>query len=121
MHAASDSFHTPTELPDRSNRYRTYYPNVDPYVAMLGGEFINHGKQQSGTVRVKVRGSNRFVELEEGQQIPVGSVIDTTRGRVTIVAAGGLEIHRGLVHLFVVTAVSRVRRTALRTRGRAAT
>ena len=52
VHAASDSFHTPTEVPDRSNRYRTYYPNVDPYVAMLGGEFINHGRQQSGRVRV---------------------------------------------------------------------
>ena len=52
VHAASDSFHTPTELPDRSNRYRTYYPDVDPYVGMLGGEFINHGKQQNGTVRV---------------------------------------------------------------------
>ena len=34
-------------------------------------------------------GSNRFVELQEGQQIPVGSVVDTTKGRVTIVAAGG--------------------------------
>jgi CSLREA domain-containing protein len=44
---------------------------------------------KSGTVRVKVAGTNRFVELEEGQQIPVGSVIDTTKGRVTIVAAGG--------------------------------
>lgn len=52
VHAASDSFHTPTELPDRSNRYRTYYPDVDPYVAMLGGEFINHGRQQPGRVRV---------------------------------------------------------------------
>ena len=31
---------------------------------------------------------NRFVELEEGRQIPVGSVVDTTKGRVTIVAAG---------------------------------
>jgi hypothetical protein len=43
---------------------------------------------KSGTVRVKVRGSSRFVELEEGQQIPVGTVVDTTKGRVTIVAAG---------------------------------
>jgi hypothetical protein len=43
---------------------------------------------KGGTVKVRLRGSNRFVELEEGEQIPVGSVIDTTRGRVTIVAAG---------------------------------
>jgi CSLREA domain-containing protein len=44
---------------------------------------------KSGTIRVKVAGSNRFVELEEGQQIPVGSTVDTTKGRVTIEAAGG--------------------------------
>ena len=44
---------------------------------------------KSGTVKVKVAGTNRFVELEEGRQIPVGSVVDTTKGRVTIVAAGG--------------------------------
>ena len=42
----------------------------------------------AGTVRIKVRGSNRFVELEKGRQIPVGTVVDTTKGRVTIVAAG---------------------------------
>ena len=51
------------------------------------GEEVN-ALPKSGTVRVKVRGSNRFVELEEGEQIPVGSVVDTTKGRVTIVAAG---------------------------------
>lgn len=46
---------------------------------------------KSGTVRVKIAGTNRFVELMEGQLIPVGSVIDTTKGRVTIVAAGGQQ------------------------------
>ena len=52
------------------------------------GEEVN-ALPKSGTVRVKVRGSSRFVELEEGQQMPVGTVVDTTNGRVTIVAAGG--------------------------------
>jgi hypothetical protein len=51
------------------------------------GEEVN-AVPKSGTVRVRVRGSRRFVELEEGQQIPVGSVVDTTKGRVTIEAAG---------------------------------
>jgi CSLREA domain-containing protein len=51
------------------------------------GEEVN-ALPKSGTVKVRVRGSNRFVELEEGQQITVGSVIDTTKGRVTIEAAG---------------------------------
>ena len=52
------------------------------------GEEVN-ALPKSGTVKVKVAGTNRFVELEEGQQIPVGSIVDTTKGRVTIVAAGG--------------------------------
>jgi CSLREA domain-containing protein len=52
------------------------------------GEEVN-ALPVSGTVRVREPGSNRFVELQEGQQIPVGSVIDVTDGRVTIVAAGG--------------------------------
>ena len=54
----------------------------------VAGEEVN-ALPVSGTVRVKVRGTNRFVEPEEGQQIPVGTVVDTTKGRVTIVAAGG--------------------------------
>ena len=41
-----------------------------------------------GKVRIKLRGKKKFVELEAGQQIPVGTTVDTTKGRVTIVAAG---------------------------------
>jgi CSLREA domain-containing protein len=41
----------------------------------------------SGTVKVKVKGSTTFVVLKPGQQIPLGSVIDTRKGRVTLVAA----------------------------------
>ncbi len=44
---------------------------------------------KSGTVRVRVRGSNRFVELEAGRQIPVGSTVDTTKGRITLTSAAG--------------------------------
>jgi hypothetical protein len=44
-----------------------------------------------GTVRIRLPGTNRFIELEEGRQIPVGTVVDTTKGRVTLVAAGGQE------------------------------
>ena len=42
----------------------------------------------SGKVRIKLRGRKRFVELAAGQQIPVGSTVDTLKGRVTIAAAG---------------------------------
>ena len=31
------------------------------------------------------------MELEEGRQIPVGTVVDTLKGRVTLVAAGGQQ------------------------------
>jgi hypothetical protein len=44
----------------------------------------------SGTVLVKVPGSNRFVVLgTQERQIPTGSVIDTRKGRVSIVTAVG--------------------------------
>jgi len=42
---------------------------------------------KSGTVRIKRRGQKRFVKLTQGQQIPLGSIIDTRKGRVTLVAA----------------------------------
>jgi hypothetical protein len=44
---------------------------------------------KSGTVKIKLPGSDEFVELEEGQQIPLGTIVDTRKGRVTIVAAAG--------------------------------
>jgi hypothetical protein len=43
----------------------------------------------SGTVRIKERGSKRYVTLREGDQIPVGSSVDTRDGRVTLETAGG--------------------------------
>jgi hypothetical protein len=44
-----------------------------------------------GTVKIRLPGGERFVELDEGQQVPVGTVFDTLKGRVTLVAAGGQE------------------------------
>jgi type 1 glutamine amidotransferase len=40
IHSATDSFRNPGK------------PDVDPYIAMLGGEFIGHGAQQEATVKV---------------------------------------------------------------------
>jgi hypothetical protein len=42
---------------------------------------------KSGTVLIKVRGSNRFVALTSPQQVVNGATIDARDGRVTIVAA----------------------------------
>ena len=38
-------------------------------------------------MKIKLPGSSAFVALTEGQQIPVGTIVDATKGRVTIVAA----------------------------------
>jgi type 1 glutamine amidotransferase len=58
VHAGSDCFHSyeafdknpPKDA--RSNRYRLNGEASDPYIKMLGGEFINHGPQQVATARV---------------------------------------------------------------------
>ena len=43
----------------------------------------------SGTVKIKRRGRKRFVTLTGEAHIPVGSTIDTRRGRISITAAQG--------------------------------
>jgi uncharacterized protein len=43
VHAASDSFHTQPDSEDRATRYVAYGEKSDPYLRMLGGEFIIHG------------------------------------------------------------------------------
>jgi uncharacterized protein len=43
VHAASDTFHTQPDPQDNSNRYIAHEDKSDPYLRMLGGEFITHG------------------------------------------------------------------------------
>jgi type 1 glutamine amidotransferase len=43
VHAASDTFHTPPDTEDQANRYIAHGDKSDPYLRMLGGEFITHG------------------------------------------------------------------------------
>jgi hypothetical protein len=59
-------------------------PVVPPPVA---GETVNVFTK-SGKVRVRLPGSDEFFDLNDIQQIPVGSTIDTTKGKVTFQAAG---------------------------------
>jgi hypothetical protein len=47
---------------------------------------------KSGKVRVKLPGSGQFFDLNDLQQIPVGSTIDTTNGKVTFQAAGKSKV-----------------------------
>jgi type 1 glutamine amidotransferase len=56
LHSGSDTFHTgeggggnPSE---RRNRYTNHGDASDPYIRMLGGEFINHDQQQIAKARV---------------------------------------------------------------------
>jgi type 1 glutamine amidotransferase len=46
-HCASDTFHSPGARDRNQGR-----GEIDPYIAMLGGEFIVHGKQQKAWMRV---------------------------------------------------------------------
>ena len=54
FHSASDSFHS------KGAQYETQTV-LDPYIAMLGGEFIVHGRQQKATMKVV---SPKFPGLE---------------------------------------------------------
>jgi uncharacterized protein len=43
-HAASDTFHTKPDTEDLANRYIAHGEDSDPYLKMVGGEFILHGR-----------------------------------------------------------------------------
>ena len=60
-------------------------PTLDPPVA---GKTVNV-EPVSGKVTIKRPGRKRFVTLTAEAQIPVGSTIDTRRGRISITAAQG--------------------------------
>jgi CSLREA domain-containing protein len=62
-------------------------PPDDELPAPEAGKTVN--VLPEGTVKVKLPGRNRFRTLSEGEQLPVGTIIDTLKGRVTLVAAGG--------------------------------
>ena len=55
LHPANDSFHYQPDPPDLSARYVAHGDKADPYIAMLGGEFIKHGPQQVATMLVTDR------------------------------------------------------------------
>jgi hypothetical protein len=61
-------------------------PAGDDLPAPQAGENVNVIPR--GKVRVRLPGRKRFRELTEAEQLPVGTVVDTLRGQVTIVAAG---------------------------------
>lgn len=52
LHSATDSFHTNNEAQKGPDRYVNHGKDADPYVCMIGGEFIIHGAQQVATNKV---------------------------------------------------------------------
>lgn len=51
-HSASDTFHTDNESQKGPERFANHGERADPYICMLGAEFIVHGDQQEADVRV---------------------------------------------------------------------
>lgn len=51
-HSASDTFHTNNESKKGPDRFRNFGDKADPYVRLLGAEFIRHGAQQVATQKV---------------------------------------------------------------------
>lgn len=56
VHSCSDTFHTGEcgggNNPIRTQRFQNYGEAADPFIKLLGGEFIRHGPQQVATARV---------------------------------------------------------------------
>jgi uncharacterized protein len=50
-HSAADTFHTNNEAKKGPERYKNFGAAADPYVRMLGGEFIKHDAQQKAHLR----------------------------------------------------------------------
>ena len=69
-HAASDTFHTQPDPQDLSNRYIAHGAQSDPYLRMLGGEFIIHGRDPRLQTANIIINDPSFPGLE-GVQSPV--------------------------------------------------
>lgn len=59
---------------------------VDELPPPVAGKTVNL-TVKAGVVRFKLPGSTSFVTLTDPQQVPLGTIIDTTHGRVTLTSA----------------------------------
>ena len=64
-HSASDTFHSPGNKEIGPARFKSDGDNVDPYIAMIGGEFIKHGAQQKSHL---ICSDQKFPGLEKFPQ-----------------------------------------------------
>jgi hypothetical protein len=63
-------------------------PTATPVPPPVEGKKVN-AQTKSGTVKIKLPGTNRYIVLGPEQQIPTGTVVDTTHGRITLTTAVG--------------------------------
>jgi type 1 glutamine amidotransferase len=68
IHAAADTFHTQPDQPDGGNRYVAHGDKSDPYVRMLGAEFITHGSTPRLQDANLIVNDPKFPGLEAGSQ-----------------------------------------------------
>jgi hypothetical protein len=61
-------------------------PSENPPSEPVAGETVVAGTV-TGTVLVRIPGTNRFVEVQPGQPIPLGSEIDVTNGSIELTSA----------------------------------
>jgi hypothetical protein len=61
VHSASDTFHSPGNRNIDAARFQNDGTNADPYIQMIGGEFVNHGDQQQARV---IRADTNFPGME---------------------------------------------------------
>jgi hypothetical protein len=54
----------------------------------VAGKLVN-AERARGTVKIKLPGGTTFRPLLEGEQLPVGTVVDTRKGRITLFASDG--------------------------------
>jgi hypothetical protein len=69
---------------------------VDQLTPPTYGKSVNVLRSK-GLVKIKVPGAKRFTTLTSGAQVPMGTTLDTKKGRVTLVSADklGLTQHAG--------------------------
>jgi len=73
--------------PPRSVQSQPPPPTVDdPLPPPVTGKRVNV-EPKRGTIRIKVRGTRKFVRLREGMQVRIGTVVDARKGHVILVAA----------------------------------
>ncbi len=98
-HAASDTFHTEPDPKDLSNRYIAHGAQSDPYLRMLGGEFIIHGRDPRLQTALKDFATDIHVigtvdtsmlknECYQRRPYPVAWTRMNGKGRVFFVAMG---------------------------------